>query len=580
MDKLRTTLEKAYALIDNYPQPLSPESTCIRCFFVSPAQIRQFGDETLYLAFIDNLLKERFNVAFPEEPAAFSRYLSDCIALKDQLQADGRFERAHWLACTVRLLEALKTPYYAVYSKALLTFSACFSERELFEQTLQAFYSVIIKSDKRKLRILSDIIENAPAYRRFSILSETLLAGILENHLALFASEKEYWLTPLCAQIAPKTAEKNANKNPARDPQREARTLLRRFTETEKTFLGTLTEPPTSLAAYLAAYSLWLSEPASLAAHSTEDAIHAAHAERGFLEENAPNSEVDSEFLNIFAYNMNLRNYVTNPAIGREQELADLELILISPKKSPILVGEAGVGKTSVVEGLAYRLARGEVPKLLKDKKLFKLTTTSLLSGTKYVGEMEDRIKKLAGELAAHPDVILFIDEIHTIVGAGSTESSNNDISNMLKPYIDRGDIKIIGATTREEYERFLLPDRALARRFYPIAIEEPTEAMTLAILQGTIPAIEHDTQVRNAFSEEETEHILQSLIAVSRPENQPTYQQTRLPELPLSLLEMAFSYAALHEEETLSARHVVAAVRHSSRLIKEARENFSLKLE
>ena len=107
---------------------------------------------------------------------------------------------------------------------------------------------------------------------------------------------------------------------------------------------------------------------------------------------------------------------------------------------------------------------------------------------------MEDRIKKLAGELEAHPDVILFIDEIHTIVGAGSTESSNNDISNMLKPYIDRGDIKIIGATTREEYTRFLFLTKHLPR-FYPISIEEPDEELTLSILSGSIPSIEYETR-------------------------------------------------------------------------------------
>lgn len=110
---------------------------------------------------------------------------------------------------------------------------------------------------------------------------------------------------------------------------------------------------------------------------------------------NIENAYVDSEFLNTFAYNMTTRLYHANPAIGRDQEISDLELILISPKKSPLLIGEAGVGKTSVVEGLAYRLQRGTVPDLLKNKKIFKLTTTSLLSGTKYVGEMEDRTKSL-----------------------------------------------------------------------------------------------------------------------------------------------------------------------------------------
>ena len=274
---------------------------------------------------------------------------------------------------------------------------------------------------------------------------------------------------------------------------------------------------------------------------------------------------------------MTTRIYHANPAIGREPEIADLELILISPKKSPILIGEAGVGKTSVVEGLAYQLQKGNVPDLLKNKKIFKLTTTSLLSGTKYVGEMEDRIKKLAGELEAHPDVILFIDEIHTIVGAGSTESSNNDISNMLKPYIDRGDIKIIGATTKEEYNQFLLPDKALSRRFYPITVEEPDVELTLSILSGSIPSIEYETKVRNTFSADKTEQILRSLITISSPENQPADQSTKRPELPLTLLEMAFSYAALNKRTTLSEQDIIQSIRHSNRLQKEIRTTANL---
>ena len=190
---------------------------------------------------------------------------------------------------------------------------------------------------------------------------------------------------------------------------------------------------------------------------------------------------------------------------------------------------------------------------------------------------MEDRIKKLAGELEAHPDVILFIDEIHTIVGAGSTESSNNDISNMLKPYIDRGDIKIIGATTKEEYDQFLLPDKALSRRFYPITVEEPDVELTLSILSGSIPSIEYETKVRNTFSADKTEQILRSLITISSPENQPADQSTKRPELPLTLLEMAFSYAALNKRTTLSEQDIIQSIRHSNRLQKEIRTTANL---
>ena len=215
------------------------------------------------------------------------------------------------------------------------------------------------------------------------------------------------------------------------------------------------------------------------------------------------------------------------------------------------------------------------------------MTTTSLLSGTKYVGEMEDRIKKLAGELEAHPDVILFIDEIHQILGTGSGENSGPDLSGSLKPilarddvvFIDRGDIKIIGATTREEYTRFLLPDKALTRRFYPISIEEPDEELTLSILSGSIPSIEYETKVKNTFSANTTERILRTLISISMPENQPDDQPAKRPELPLTLLEMAFSYAALSGKTALSCEYIEQAVHHSNRLRKEIRTNFTCAL-
>ena len=592
MDSMINTLTKAYSIIEEGGQPLAPETICIQCMFLSPSCVAAFHNDELYLEYIRNLVNERFNVSFPDEKTAFEQYFKDCIQLKEQLEAHGNFDTDIWLSYTTGLLEALKTPYYSAYSCTILTLESCFLDRTLFDKVQKAFYSVIIKSSPKQLNIIKKIVEHAPVYKKYDCITEQLLGDILINTLALFSNEKWGKLTSL----------------PAFFSQEEA------FLET------TASETFSSLASYLAQRTVWLSTQAhnsagkdssvysGTASNNAESTIINSaiiydnrnlennsiinpicsnenfenvnnHLNTENLFVNLETTSVDSEFLNTYAYNMTSCIYHANPAIGREQEIADLELILISPKKSPLLIGEAGVGKTSVVEGLAYRLQRGNVPDLLKNKKIFKLTTTSLLSGTKYVGEMEDRIKKLASELEAHPDVILFIDEIHTIVGAGSTESSNNDISNMLKPYIDRGAIKLIGATTREEYTHFLLPDKALARRFYPIAIDEPDTELTLSILTGSIPAIEYETKVKNAFSTEDTEKILRALITISAPENQPETQTTKRPELPLTLLEMAFSYAALNERNILSHEDVEQAVRHSNRLKKEYRANFSLAL-
>lgn len=588
MDSIADTLAKAYYIIEEGGQPLAPETICIQYIFLSPSHIEAFHNNELYLEYIQNLVKERFNVSFPEEKSSFDQYFSDCIQLKEQLESHGNFDKTVWLSYTTSLLESLKTPYYSVYSFTLLTLESCFTDPQLFDKVQKAFYSVIIKSSEKKQSIIRKIIEHAPVYKKYPSIKENILSDILINTLALFGDEKEYWLASFIHLFENNNAVHSLSENTNIRKWNTA-SLLMTFFEWEELFLkGRLSKEFSSFSEYLSSRTLYFYKHARTASDNllnntvnnasvtsvgTSDSVDSA------ILSNIENAYVDSEFLNTFAYNMTTRLYHANPAIGRDQEIADLELILISPKKSPLLIGEAGVGKTSIVEGLAYRLQRDTVPDLLKNKKIFKLTTTSLLSGTKYVGEMEDRIKKLAGELESHPDVILFIDEIHTIVGAGSTESSNNDISNMLKPYIDRGDIKIIGATTKEEYIHFLLPDKALARRFYPISVEEPDEELTLSILNGSIPSIEYETKVKNIFSADTTEQILRTLISISIPENQPDDQPTNRPELPLTLLEMAFSYAALSGKTALSYEDIEQAVRHSNRLKKEIRTNFTCTL-
>lgn len=569
MNPFYHTLTKTYEIIEHAGQPLSFEIGCIAGMLISPARISAFQDEDLYLKYITNLVQERGNVSFSEKKEDYDHYFQDCISLKDQMRNNQPdFDETIWLNYTIRLLENLKTPYYETYSCTLLTLQSCFADRELFENTLQTFYSVMIRSTAEKLEYIRTIAQSAPSLHRYLSDNEPLLAGILIHNLALFSHEKNFWLTTLVPLLYDTEIFSPEDIN--------QKMFLKYFLERELHFLNESKVSSSNflssldLASYLSMRSLWFYDNRTQA---PSDGLF-----RSGQVTDLKNQIIQSDFLNTYAYNMNARKYITNPAIGREQELLDLELILISPKKSPILIGEAGVGKTSVVEGLAYQLQRGQVPELLKDKKIFKLTTTSLLSGTKYVGEMEERMKQLMDELAKQPDVILFIDEIHTIVGAGSTESSNNDISNMLKPYIDRGDIKIIGSTTSQEYRQFLIPDKALARRFYPITVEEPDESMTVDILKGTLPSIEYETKVRNPFDQEDTLQLLHTLVALSIPENQPQDRRTRLPELPLTLLEMAFSYAALDSRTTVSLQDFARSVRHTNLLKKEIRaqaENF-----
>jgi len=176
-----------------------------------------------------------------------------------------------------------------------------------------------------------------------------------------------------------------------------------------------------------------------------------------------------------------------DPVIGRDVEIDRIVRILARrTKNNPVLIGDAGVGKTAIVEGLAQRIVRGAVPRALAGKRILALTLAGVVAGTKYRGEFEARLQRVIDELARANDVIVFIDELHTIVGAGSAEGSTVDAANMLKPALARGEIRCIGATTFDEYRRYIETDEALERRFAPVVIDEPSPASALAMLRGS----------------------------------------------------------------------------------------------
>ena len=176
------------------------------------------------------------------------------------------------------------------------------------------------------------------------------------------------------------------------------------------------------------------------------------------------------------------------PVVGRERELCEVEQILCRKNKNnPALIGEPGVGKTAIVEALAQRLASGQAPQGLVGKKLYRLDLASVLAGTKYRGEFEERIRDILAEIRRAGNMILFVDEMHTIVGAGSAEGAI-DAANLLKPALGRGEIQLIGATTLEEYRKYIEKDAALERRFRQVLVREPTKEQTLRILQGLRP--------------------------------------------------------------------------------------------
>ena len=250
---------------------------------------------------------------------------------------------------------------------------------------------------------------------------------------------------------------------------------------------------------------------------------------------------VTTRLLEQFSEDLITRAANMEPVIGREKEIDMVIGILCRKNKNnPALVGEPGVGKTAIAEGLAQRMAMGNVPPQLKEKRLVSLNMANLVAGTKYRGEFEERLRDVLAEIRRSGDVILFVDEMHTIVGAGAAEGAI-DAANIFKPALGRGELQMLGATTREEYRKYIEKDAALERRFRPVAVEEPSEESTLAILKALKPGLERHHHLRI------TEEALKEAVRLSIRYLPDLY----LPDKAIDLLDEGAARARMEEMQT-----------------------------
>ena len=260
--------------------------------------------------------------------------------------------------------------------------------------------------------------------------------------------------------------------------------------------------------------------------------------------------------LERYGENYTDKEYITNPAIGRDNEIKELILVLLTPEKSAILTGKPGIGKTAIVEGLAYRIQRGDVPDALKGYSIVNIKTASLI-GTMPNGD--SKVQLLIDELKEKEKIILFIDEIHMLIGA--TDTSSMDFANIFKEGLGRGSIKVVGATTSDEYERYILRDKAFTRRFQRVDISEPTREQTIKILMGVLPKLTKDTGVSMKYTTFIQELIMTFIVDLTSEYKRVYETASRYPDVSLTVLRSAFSEAVYANKKRVDIFDVEHAI-------------------
>ena len=278
---------------------------------------------------------------------------------------------------------------------------------------------------------------------------------------------------------------------------------------------------------------------------------------------------VNFSVIGAYGEDLTAKKYITNPAIAREDEIKKLIIVLLTPDKSGLLIGKAGIGKTAIVEGLAYKIINDDVPDALKGFRIIKVNSTSLVGKISKDGKEEMAISILVRELKSMTKVILFIDEIHTLIGGSS--DGPMDLANILKPALDRGDIKVIGATTTEEYETYVIRDRAFLRRFDRIDVLEPDHDTTVKILVGSIPRIAAKTGANFKYTDYIIEELMDSIVGATSEYKRVYGLAAMYPDVALSVLSQCFSNALFDNRSNVTILDVYNAIKNSKRIYPDA---------
>lgn len=268
------------------------------------------------------------------------------------------------------------------------------------------------------------------------------------------------------------------------------------------------------------------------------------------------NQNINNTMLSRYADNLTNVTYITNPAIAREEEIKRLILTLLTPEKSAILVGKPGIGKTAIVEGLAYKIRRNEVPDLLKGYQIYRINVAALVG--EYQGE--NRVLKLVEEIKTLNKIILFVDEIHTLII--STNEAALDLANMFKEGLSRGSIKMIGATTTAEYDRYIVRDKAFLRRFERIDVQEPTMEMCVQILLQTLPKIEKQTGAILPYTDFIKQKLMEFIVNMTSEYKRVYELSSRYPDIALTILRQSFSNALYENSHRVSFKNIYDAIR------------------